>query len=52
MSTTNTGAHEPETEPFPTVLAIALNVIAVVIASIMLLRRHPKTAMSRNVDEP
>jgi len=41
VSTINTGAHE--TEPFPTVLVIALITIVVVIASIMLLRRHPKS---------
>ena len=44
MSAINTGAHEPETEPFPTILVITLIVIAVVIASILLLIRHRKTA--------
>jgi hypothetical protein len=44
MPTINTGPHMPETEPFPTltVLAIALSIIAVVIASILLYKRSRK----------
>jgi hypothetical protein len=44
IGTINTGPHMPETEPFPTltVLAIALSIIAVVIASILLYKRSRK----------
>jgi hypothetical protein len=44
MQTINTGAHMPETEPFPTsVLVVALSLLVVVIASVLLFRRHRKT---------
>jgi hypothetical protein len=41
MQTINTGAHMPETEPFPTpVLVVALILLAVAIASVLLFRKH------------
>ena len=45
IPTINTGPHMPETEPFPTstVLVAALILLAVVIASVVLFRRHRKT---------
>ncbi len=50
IPTINTGPHMPETESFPTssVIVIALIVIAVVIASLLLYRRHRKTANPLN----
>ncbi len=46
IPTINTGPHMPETEPFPTstVLVAALILLAVVIASVLLFRRHRKTS--------
>ena len=46
IPTINTGPHMPETEPFPTstLLVAALILLAVVIASVLLFRRHRKTA--------
>ncbi len=46
IGTINTGPHMPETEPFPTstVLVVALILLAVVIASVLLFRRHQKTS--------
>ena len=46
IPTINTGPHMPETEPFPTstVLVAALILLAVVIASVLLFRRHQKNA--------
>lgn len=46
ISTINTGPHMPETEPFPTstVLIVALILVAVVMASVLLFRKHRKTA--------
>jgi hypothetical protein len=41
----NTGPHMPESEPFPTLLLVAASVIiAVVVASVLLFRKHRKTA--------
>jgi hypothetical protein len=44
IGTINTGPHMPETEPFPTstVVFIALILLAVVITSVLLLRKHKK----------
>jgi hypothetical protein len=43
MQTINTGAHMPETEPFPTpVLVVALILLAVAIASVLLFRKYKK----------
>ena len=44
IPTINTGPHMPETEPFPTstLLVAALILLAVVIASVLLFRRHQK----------
>jgi hypothetical protein len=45
IGTINTGPHTPETEPFPTsVLVVALILLAVTIASFLLLGKHRKTA--------
>jgi hypothetical protein len=45
MPTINTGSHTPQIEPFPTstFLVLASVLIAVVIASLLLFRRHRKT---------
>jgi hypothetical protein len=44
--TINTGAEPPQTEPFPTstILVATLILLAVVVASVLLFRRHRKTA--------
>ncbi len=43
MQTINTGPHMPEAEPLPTsVLIVALSILAVVIASVLLFRKHKK----------
>ncbi len=45
MPNINTGPHMPESEPFPTLLLVAVSVIiAVVIVSVLLFRKHQKTA--------
>jgi hypothetical protein len=44
LPTVNIGPHTPEAEPFPTsVLVVALILLAVVIASVLLFRKHRKT---------
>ncbi len=52
LQTINTGTHMPKTEPFPTsILVFALILLAVVIASVLLIRKHQKTTKSRNLDK-